>query len=143
MISREEYLAFWNIPPEEAEAAWAAKVALDTGPRAQVPMAFVQKDICYDSPVDGRPITNKHARIEDLARTNCVEYDPGMKTDYQRRVAENDKHLDKQVDETVDRAIATLPARKRENLAAEMERGITVEPTRLTSQASIVTAIRG
>ena len=97
------------------------------------PMVFVAPDICYDSPVTGKPITNKQARIEDLKRSGSIEYEPGMRQDYQRRVAENDANLDRSVDAHVDKAIATMPARKLEKLAAEMERGMTVEPTRSTN----------
>ena len=28
----------------------------------------------------------EQARLEDLARADCVPYDPGMKQDYQRRI---------------------------------------------------------
>lgn len=84
------------------------------------PRIFVAPDICYDSPVTGKPITSKQARIEDLARTESVEYDPGMKQDYQRRVQESERQLDKSVDEHVDRAIAQMPARKLERLVAEV-----------------------
>lgn len=97
------------------------------------PMAFVRPDICYDSPIDGRPITSAQARKEDLARSGCREYDPGMKQDYQRRIVEGEKKLDKAVDETIDRTIATMPARKREKLQAELEGGMSVEPERLTA----------
>jgi hypothetical protein len=34
-----------------------------------VPMGYVQPDVCYDSPIDGRPITTRQARIEDLKRS--------------------------------------------------------------------------
>jgi hypothetical protein len=96
-------------------------------------MGFVQANICYDSPIDGRPITSKQARIEDLARHNCRPYDPEMKTDYQRRIADDEKKLDKAVDETIDRTIAAMPARKREKLEAELQGGVTAEPVRLTA----------
>ena len=96
------------------------------------PMAFVQADIHYDSPIDGRPITSKAARIEDMKRAGCIEYDPAMKDDANRKQKERDEALDKSVDQFVDQAIATMPARKREKLAAEMEGGLTVEPQRQT-----------
>lgn len=31
----------------------------------------------YRSPVDGKLITSRHARREDLKRSGCVEWDPG------------------------------------------------------------------
>jgi hypothetical protein len=32
----------------------------------------------YQSPIDGRPITTRHARREDMKRNDCVEYEPSM-----------------------------------------------------------------
>lgn len=32
----------------------------------------------YTSPIDGRPITTRHERREDLKRNNCVEYEPSL-----------------------------------------------------------------
>lgn len=32
----------------------------------------------YTSPIDGRPITSRSERREDLKRNNCVEWEPGM-----------------------------------------------------------------
>lgn len=98
-----------------------------------VPNVFISPDICYDSPIDGRPITSKKAREEDLARSNCVPYDPEIKKDYQRRIEREEKALDKAVDMTIDREIATMPARKREKLEAELQAGFTVTPERRTA----------
>jgi hypothetical protein len=103
-------------------------------------MGFVQGDICYDSPIDGRPITSLQARREDLARSGCRPYDPEMKTDYQRRIKESEAALDKSVDETVDRAIAQMPVRKREKLEQELiNAGVTAEPVRLSANAKPIT----
>lgn len=96
------------------------------------PMAFVQADICYDSPIDGRPITNKQARAEDLARSGCIPYDPEMKKDYQRRLAREEAALEAAVDQTVEAELAAMPSRKREKLEAELQGGMTAEMTRIT-----------
>lgn len=32
----------------------------------------------YRSPIDGRPITSRTHRRDDLKRNNCVEYEPSM-----------------------------------------------------------------
>jgi hypothetical protein len=32
----------------------------------------------YRSPIDGRPITSRSERREDLKRNGCVEWEPGM-----------------------------------------------------------------
>lgn len=98
------------------------------------PMVFVQADICYDSPVTGEAITSKQKRIEDLKRHNCIEYDPGMKQDYQRRIQEGEKQLDAKVDAFVDQQISTMPARKREKLESELKSGVVAEATRITPE---------
>lgn len=85
----------------------------------------------YHSPIDGRPITNQYQRREDLARSGCIEYEPGMKQDTDRRVIEGEKALDKAVDETFDREIEKMPAIKRERLETEMMAGVTAETVRV------------
>lgn len=102
----------------------------------QAPMTIIPEHMRFDwngyqSPVTGQHIRNKRERVEDLARTGCIEYDPEMKTDYKRRIAEHDQQLDKMVDETVDREIEAMPTRKREKLDAELSAGLTAEPIRL------------
>ena len=105
-------------------------------PRVSV---FVQADICYDSPIDGRPITSKQARIEDLARNNCQEYDPGMRQDYERRGKESQEKLEKIFDASVDEALALMPVRQREKLETELAGGATAEPVRVTAAAKPIT----
>ena len=103
------------------------------------PMIFVQPDICYDSPIDGRPITSMAARMEDLARSNCVPYDPDQKTDYNRRVKEGEAALEAKMEATVEAEIERMPARKRERMQAELDSGIEVETGRYTAPAKPVT----
>ncbi len=78
------------------------------------------QDVCYDSPVDGRPITNWDARREDLKRNNSRPYDPAMKQDQDRRVKDSAQQLDKAVDEHVERAIEHMPTAKRAKLHSEL-----------------------
>ncbi len=96
----------------------------------KAPVGFVQRDICYDSPIDGRPITSKQARIEDLARNGCIEYDPEMRKDAARRRQEADDRLDRAIEETVEAAVAVMDVRKQEKLAEELRGGASVEVTR-------------
>jgi hypothetical protein len=98
----------------------------------RAPMAFVRPDICYDSPIDGRPITSMQARIEDLARSNCVPYEEGIKQDGERIKRESEEALERSFDQTVERELATMPARKLEKLTAELEGGMSAEPARIT-----------
>ena len=103
------------------------------------PMGFVQADVCYDSPIDGRPITSRQARIEDMKRNDCIEYDPEMKKDAAQRIKDKDAALERAVDYSVDAAIAAMPARKREKLEAEMTAGLTAVPERGTANFKPVT----
>lgn len=74
----------------------------------------------YQSPVDGRWIEGRKARREDLARNNCVPYEPSMKSEYMKKIDRNTAALDAKVDQHVESEIARMPARKREKLEAEL-----------------------
>lgn len=143
MNDKDYYLDFHGYIPgtPEAEEAWARKVEMMQRPQ-KAPMGFVQRDVCYDSPIDGRAITNKHARIEDMRRAGCVEYDPGMRQDYERRIEREQASLEAKVEETVDREIASMPAVKKERLQAEMEGGLTAEPVRRSTDATTTVPTR-
>jgi putative FmdB family regulatory protein len=85
----------------------------------------------YESPTTGRLIRNKRERIEDLAVSECMEYDPGVKQDADRRVKESEAALDKAVDETVEKEFESMPLLKREQLATELTAGANIETIRL------------
>lgn len=91
------------------------------------------KEIRYESPIDGKPITSKQARQEDLARSGCVEYDPEMKTDYNRRIEREEKELESKMEESVNAAIAQMPTKKRETLVTELQSGADIDTLRLTA----------
>jgi hypothetical protein len=120
--------------PERTDAYGVMEIYYRT-----TPMGFVQRDICYDSPIDGRPITSKQARIEDLRRNDCVEYDPEMRKDAARRRKEADVELDRSVEATVDEMVATMPTRKLEKLEQEIRAGASVDVVRSTPDASALT----
>lgn len=94
------------------------------------PAAYVQADVCYDSPIDGRPITTKQARIEDLKRNHCRPYEPGEMEEVQRNREKAEEKFDKGIDETVEREVALMPQRKRELLEQEVRAGATPEIVR-------------
>jgi len=53
----------------------------------------------YTSPVDGRLVSGRKQRREDLKRNGCVEYDPGMReTAVRRRDEMHQAAVDKLVD---------------------------------------------
>lgn len=95
------------------------------------PMVKVAVDVCYDSPIDKRPITTHAARQEDMKRNGCIEYDPEMHKDAARRKQEEEAALDASIDETVHREVAKLPKAKKDQLVKEVTRqGMTVEAVR-------------
>jgi hypothetical protein len=54
-------------------------------PHSGVVMPMILSDIPeYQSPIDGRPITSRSHRREDLKRNNCVPYEPSMKPKHQK-----------------------------------------------------------
>ncbi len=87
------------------------------------PMLVIPSDVHFRSPVDGREITSKAAWREDMARNNCMEYDPEMKTDYLRGQQENAKRLETSVDFAFDATIDAMPSRKKELLEQELRSG--------------------
>ncbi len=130
---KDKYLIHWGytLGTPEAERAWKEKQDFDNGHRAfATPMIFVSQDICYDSPIDGRAITSKAARMEDLARSNCVEYDPEMRKDADRARERSQLELEAKVDSFVDHQFETMPTAKREMLANELQSGIEADIVR-------------
>ena len=95
-----------------------------------IPMVFVSQDIRYESPIDGKVITTRQQRQEDLKRNDCVPYDPEMKVDQARRQEERERKLEASIDSTVEKTVHEMPARKREKLAAEIQGGLTPEVIR-------------
>lgn len=86
----------------------------------EAPKGFVQGDIHYTSPIDGRVISSKAARVEDLKRNGCIPYDPEMKKDAARRRAESEQRLLDNAAETAAREVAAMPERMQKALGAEL-----------------------
>lgn len=87
----------------------------------------------YLSPVDGREISGRRARKEDLLRNNCVEYEPSFREYTTRAKARDEEKLERAVEETVDAEISRMPARKREKLIEELSAGASAEVVRKTA----------
>ena len=83
-------------------------------------MLKIQPNVCYDSPIDGRPITSMEAHREDLKRNNCVAYDPEVKTDTKRRQRESEASLAREMSDTVEAFVEQLPTKRRGRLMSEM-----------------------
>ena len=94
-------------------------------------MVKARQDVCYDSPIDGRPVTSMAARREDLKRSGCIEYDPEMKKDQARWKRERSEAFDHSIGETAKTLVAKLPAKKRAALKQEIvNQGATMEVRR-------------
>lgn len=94
-------------------------------------------DVCYDSPIDGSPITSWAARRNDLAKHGCREYDPGMKQDYHQRIKDADAAMEKAVDEHVERSVERMNGAQRGKLWSELtDQGMTADVTRSTYSGS-------
>ena len=74
----------------------------------------------YESPIDGSPITSNKKRIEEMARHDCVDYEPSMKDESTRIMKEGEAALDRQVDDHVDKFWDGLSSEKRESFAKEI-----------------------
>jgi len=73
----------------------------------------------YQSPIDGRVIDGRVARREDLARNNCRPWE-GMaqeRKEAARRESYRHEHMDKKLDETVNRSWAQISERSRRALS--------------------------
>ena len=91
------------------------------GPMERVivaPALFVPMEIRYTSPIDGKPITSKQARIEDLKRSGSRPWE-GLdqeKKESARKEQYADKALDESLTKTASEAFYQLPQSKRDIL---------------------------
>ena len=77
-----------------------------------------------------------------MKRSGCIEYDPGMRQDYERRGKESEAKLEKTFDASIDEALSQMPSRKREQLEQELAGGASAEPVRITAAAKpIITEV--
>jgi hypothetical protein len=110
-----------------------ARQVINHAPMLVIPEHMRWNAQSYESPTTGAHITTKKQRIEDMARSGCIEYDPGMKQDADRRVKEQDAALDKAIEATVEREFEAMPTAKKERLCNELTAGAEAEYTRLTA----------
>lgn len=134
--NKNEYLEWWgyDLDTPEAEEAWRVKVNHDAKvagiKNPNKPHGIMYDLPSYQSPITGKWVDGRVARRNDLAASNCVEYDPGMQSEQDNRHAREDAELDKKVDEHVEKTIYEMPTAKREQLAIELETS-DIEVTRI------------
>jgi hypothetical protein len=84
----------------------------------------------YQSPIDGRWIEGRKARLEDLRRNNCRPYEEGEKEYNARRLKQENDAFDAKIDQTVEREFEALSVRKKELLEQEIRAGADVQVVR-------------
>jgi len=67
----------------------------------------------YESPVSGKWIEGRKARIEDLRRTGCRPYEEGERKDYERSKKDFEKSEDTRLKEVMTAAYDALPSEQR------------------------------
>lgn len=77
----------------------------------------------YQSPIDGKPITSKKKRIEDLARSGCVPYEPTLRQEIDHNLKNQETALEKAMDRTVESQYEAMTTRQREQLGKELQAG--------------------
>lgn len=78
----------------------------------------------YTSPVDGKLVSGRAQRRNDLKRTGCREYDPGEREAYMKSRAADDAALEKSVGNTVEKFFYTATPRTRELIVQAMNAGL-------------------
>jgi len=123
MTEKAKFFEIWGLTEGESESerVWAEKLKMDAGYYiGTAPMVHV--DIpAYQSPSSGKWITSRAERREDLKRTNCVEYEPSMVQEVEKKRAVEDRELDKKIDEHVETTISKMSTREQEQLGSELE----------------------
>lgn len=92
---------------------------------------FVRGDYqAYNCPVTGALIQGRKAHTENLKRQNCRLQEPGERQDFEKRRARESAALEAKIDNTVESTIHNMPVRKREQLAVELQAGVTANVVR-------------
>ena len=74
----------------------------------------------YISPITGNLITSYKQRNQEMKEHDCIDYDPSIRIEADKRIEEQDRKLDKAIEETVDKEISKMSSDKRDKLAREL-----------------------
>ena len=95
------------------------------------PSFFVRgKFDAYESPITGEVISTKRQRDNEMKEHGCVDYEPSIKGEADRRVRQGEEKLEREIDKTIDYEVSTMPARKREKLFEELKSGVDINVER-------------
>ena len=79
----------------------------------------------YNCPNTGRWVEGKRAHLENLKRQGCRILEPGESDAARNRIKAEEAAFDKSLDNTVEELVASLPPRQMEQLASEVQHGVT------------------
>lgn len=88
----------------------------------------------YECPVEGKMVEGRVRHRENLKRTGCRLFEPGERQQWLQEREQRQRELDKEVGDTMGRAIAQLPPEKQSKLATELEH-FTLKTERSTPNA--------
>lgn len=91
---------------------------------SRVSLALSTVDYGYTCPVTGKEIIGKAAHEDNLKRHGCHVLETGEKEAAVRRREEADARLDREIEQTVEKAIDAMPSDKREVLGRELSSGV-------------------
>jgi len=80
----------------------------------------------YECPISGAWIEGRRAHEENLKKHGCRVLEPGETRQAEQFRAQQDAAFEAAIEQTAEQLVESLPARKREQLAAEMEQGLDV-----------------
>lgn len=84
----------------------------------------------YECPVTEKWIEGRRAHEENLKRTNSRVYEPGEFQRNQAIRAKKEQDFDKEIGETVEKLVTSLPPKEKERLACEMSHGVDISLNR-------------
>ena len=84
----------------------------------------------YSCPVTGAWIEGRRAHEENLRRHGCRVLEPGETAETKRHHALEEQKFDQEVEKTAEQFIASLPSQKLDQLASEMQSGVTATVVR-------------
>lgn len=114
---------------------FAEEIICDCGATAKrciaKPMIFGGRlDYEYACPITGEHISSKRQHEENLKKHGCRVLETGEREYNSRVQARANEEFERKIDQTIERAIDTMPSEKREQLGKELEAGVSVSVDR-------------
>ena len=94
-------------------------------------LAWASREVNYDCPITGIPITSMAQHKDNLARHGCQQYDPLMKQDAERFRKREQEKLEQIVDNTVEAEISKMSSKQIEKLGNEFDSGVDISVDRI------------